>query len=714
MNRRPRSPRKAKRAFRSADAAAGALLQTAELRGATITKYAYSDNFTVARFDFEDGRDKGFRPIHKAGSGWVIGDPPGLLPLFCIDKVSECVTVYVVEGERCAHAGWNINLPTVTSAHGSHSPHRSDWSPLAGKSVVILSDNDNPGRRYAETVAGILHELGCSVKTVVLPELPDGGDIVDWADKNNGKSPAELRALIEQLAVDAPEWKPPVAAETSDTKPAPALDWKPFPVAALPEPMRSFVVEHAAAIGCDESMLALPALGSCAGAIGTTRMLYLKRDWIEPAILWLLVVSRSGSLKTPAYKHSLRPLYEAQRVRFREYDAAIEAFEREMNRYDSDLNLWKKAKLGERGEQPNKPAPPVCVRYLVDQTTLEALAPILCENPRGVLLARDESSGWVRGMNEYKGGKGSDLSNWLQMYDAGTVIVDRKTGRQTIHIPRAAVSVTGTIQPDTLREVLTPELFACGFAARLLLAAPPDRKIKWSEHEAPVRVIQRYAETIARLLALEHTVGQDGESEPVHLRWSPEAKAVFLEWHAEWSDRHADAPDDRTAAVLSKIKGGAARLALVLQLVADPSATAIGADAMQSGVTLARWFADEADRIYSGWTETAEGRDRRTLIEWIQRRGGAVSVRDLTHGLRRFRGHGDGAKNALQELVAAGLGNWLDEVSPKGGAPARRFCLATVTGVTVTTTPPNSTENGGSGDGDGGDGGENEVGEWAG
>ncbi|MEZ6084805.1 MAG: DUF3987 domain-containing protein [Phycisphaerae bacterium] len=81
------------------------------------------------------------------------------------------------------------------------------------------------------------------------------------------------------------------------------------------------------------------------------------------------------------------------------------------------------------------------------------LAAILCENPRGVLMQHDELSVWFKGFGECWGGKGSDLPTWLQIQRAGAMTVDRKTGIRTIHIPRAAVSVCGTIQPETLERI---------------------------------------------------------------------------------------------------------------------------------------------------------------------------------------------------------------------------------------------------------------------
>lgn len=452
--------------------------------------------------------------------------------------------------------------------------------------------------------------------------------------------------------------------------------WRPFPVEVFPERLRTFVVEEAAAIGCDPSMIALPALAGCAGAIGTTRAVEIKRGWVEFAILWLAIVANSGTLKSPAMEKALRALRKAQEARFREYKSATDAFEREWHTYESNLSLWKKDKSGNRGEQPRKPDAPVCIRYVVSDCTIEALAPILAVNPRGVLAARDELGGWLGGFNQYKSGAGSDVSSWLELHRAGPVTVDRKTGTRIIHIPRAAVSVYGTIPPDTLRRALTPEFFECGLAARLLLAAPPERQKLWSDREAPLHIIDRFADTVAQLLALDHVRGPDGEPEPVNLRLSQEARTIWIEWYGELSERQAAAPNNRIKAVLSKIEGGAARLALICQLIHDQRSASIDPEAMSSGVALAKWFADEAERIYAMWSETPEQRQTRGLLEFIQGRGGSVTVRDLQRGPRQFRVSADEARGQLGALVVAGLGNW-ERPAPgaKGGHPIEAFRL---------------------------------------
>src|SRR5262249_50060623 len=148
---------------------------------------------------------------------------------------------------------------------------------------------------------------------------------------------------------------------------------------------------------------------------------------------------------------------------------------------------------------------PVLRRVVCSDTTIEKLAEILEDNPRGTLVARDELAGWLGSFSRYKGKQGgTDLPNWLEMYRAGTVIVDRKTAeRRTLFISRAAVSITGGIQPGVLARALTPEFLDAGLAARLLMALPPKQPKRWSDDEVDLEVEQAYQDALEKLLALE-------------------------------------------------------------------------------------------------------------------------------------------------------------------------------------------------------------------
>lgn len=80
-------------------------------------------------------------------------------------------------------------------------------------------------------------------------------------------------------------------------------------------------------------------------------------------------------------------------------------------------------------------------------------------------------------------------------------------------------------------------------------------------------------------------------------------------------------------------------------------------------------------------------------MEWIGRKGGSVTPRDVQHGGRWLREPG-AAETALDKLIKAGWGVWQNSpTTAKGGRPARRFVLSTPS--TVYETPMNTDENGG-------------------
>jgi hypothetical protein len=76
---------------------------------------------------------------------------------------------------------------------------------LVGKHVIILPDNDAAGGAYADAVKGILTALQppAQVRIITLPDLPPGGDIVDFLDARDSTEPETLKKQILRLAADA-------------------------------------------------------------------------------------------------------------------------------------------------------------------------------------------------------------------------------------------------------------------------------------------------------------------------------------------------------------------------------------------------------------------------------------------------------------------------------------------------------------------------------
>jgi len=469
----------------------------------------------------------------------------------------------------------------------------------------------------------------------------------------------------------------------SASTPPRVLSWRPFPLRTLPLPLRRLVKEGAASIGCDPAAVAVLLFAALGGAIGTTRRILLKRGWAENPIVWALLVGPSGKMrKSPVVDLVAAPLRERQQRDLKAHKQRLEVNENEILEYEMRLAQWKqrnKKALQEHDEPPEKPEKPISPRCVVSDVTVEALAPILGDTPRGVTLIRDELSGWIKGFNQYKaGGQGADVPHWLEAHRGGPWIKDRRKDRETLFVPRAAVSVFGAIQPGLLGRCFDQELFACGLVARIIFVAPPGRQRVWTEAEVAPETASAYAGIIDRLLALPFAAaGEDDDAHrPIGLMLTAEAKERFVRFVNEHGQRTDDADDD-VAAAFAKLEGYAARFALILHLVDAVRDVAgvlvdgpVGLRHIEAGIEVAQWVADETERIYATFDESEEDRARRELFDRIQALGGAASARDLQRRMRRFP-TAEAARAALQGLVDRGLGKWITRLpGPEGGQPA--------------------------------------------
>lgn len=481
------------------------------------------------------------------------------------------------------------------------------------------------------------------------------------------------RDVIEKMSAEAE-----VVVAPASRKHEP---YRPFPVHVLPEPVRSFVVCAAQSIGCDAAYVAMPLLAALASLIGNSRRIQLKVGWVEPPVLWMMLVGESGSQKTPAFRAAMRVIRDLQRDALRVHAEKQATYEREMQEYEKALAAWKKSK--EKSDPPTKPKQPQPARFIVSDTTVEAIAVTLKANWRGLLLARDELGGWIGSFDRYVSTKGTDATNWLSMFGAETLIVDRKTGPDPVlMVDNAAVCIAGGIQPGPLHRALGQQHRENGLLARFLLAWPPRRAKRWSDCGIPPEQEAVIGQLCDRLLELTPEVYED-RIDPVIVRLSPDAKRLWVQFYDEHAQQQVALTGDM-AAMWSKIEGYAARLALVFHCVRWAADDATLADAsvvdevsLQAGIDLARWFGNEAKRVYALLGSSREDQQRHALIEIIERKGGRVSVRDW----QQCRSHptSTAAEAELVMLAQAGYGT-LEFKSQSGrGRPSKVFTLASYT-----------------------------------
>jgi len=134
--------------------------------------------------------DKTFRPVHLTDKGYVLAAAPRPLPLYNLSNVIKADTVIVCEGEKCADTLTRYGFTATTSAGGAKNAKNSDWTPLAGKNVILWPDRDTEGRKYMLDVEQILQSLQPQPRISILD--PTGLDLVEKED---------VVDFIEQLKV---------------------------------------------------------------------------------------------------------------------------------------------------------------------------------------------------------------------------------------------------------------------------------------------------------------------------------------------------------------------------------------------------------------------------------------------------------------------------------------------------------------------------------
>jgi AAA domain/CHC2 zinc finger len=204
--------------------------QNAEARKVKVAEFEYLDEggavaFVVERHEFKkpdgsfvlknDGKhEKKFsqrRPDPRGKDGWiwnVNGAPvvPYRLPEL-IEAVANKGTIFIVEGEAKADLMWNWNVPATCCAGGAEKWCDKHSEFLRGADVVILPDNDQPGRQHLGVVGASLQGVATSIRTLDLPNLPPKGDILDWA-----KQGGTVEQLHDLIAREAKPWSQQEAA----------------------------------------------------------------------------------------------------------------------------------------------------------------------------------------------------------------------------------------------------------------------------------------------------------------------------------------------------------------------------------------------------------------------------------------------------------------------------------------------------------------------
>lgn len=416
----------------------------------------------------------------------------------------------------------------------------------------------------------------------------------------------------------------------------------------LPAGIAAAIETRARYLPCDGPSAVLPFLAAVAGLVklGTMVEGSAVAGYRVPVNLFGCLVGRSGAKKSPIG----RLLVEAPTRGLRDDLARSNQRERE---------AWEQACRETKKGEP-KPREPIPKRLMVTDYTGEALAGQLQTQEAaglGLLIYRDELSGLFGSLNAYRGGRGADEQQLLELFDGSGLSSLRIVGDR--HYSRSQLSIWGSTQPDVLRE-LVANGDASGLWARFLFVPLPERAVPLplATSAAEVAEVEAAAHTLAEACGAVYRLPQQT------FRLAPAAAERFAHYELNRQRAAQEASIGAQSALYGKSAGKVLRVAGVLHLLQIAAGEISSRDPIEPGtIDRAAALVNHLDAWALGFhAEVAAGGVgglMRTVHRAAEAAGGPIRWSELLQRLsskQRKETDPAAAEEAMQALAKGGYG----------------------------------------------------------
>lgn len=395
----------------------------------------------------------------------------------------------------------------------------------------------------------------------------------------------------------------------------------------LPAALAKYVFDVADRTQCPPDFVAVGALVACATLIGNRVRILPKQfdNWMVVPNLWGAVIGPPSAMKSPALKYALSPLNKIEREWRKQWEgestqAEADAEVTKIVLEEARKEAKKKLKDNDRDAareiiadaQASTVLLPTRKRLIVNDATVEKLGELLNENPRGLLLVRDELPGLLAKLEDEA--FQIDRAFYLEAFNGDASFKYDRIGRGTVEIEVATLSLVGCIQPARIAPIVRGAVSgtsADGLVQRLQLAVWPDlsKDWKWCDRQPDPDAEKAYEAAFCRLEALNLGTTET----PALRRLTAQAQGLFVEWMTDLQhDARSGAQSEALEAHLLKMPKTVASLALAFQLLSGEDA-AIGDDAMLQALAWAEYLRTHAERLYAAGTFVAEAGARLIL-----------------------------------------------------------------------------------------------------
>lgn len=481
---------------------------------------------------------------------------------------------------------------------------------------------------------------------------------------------------------DASTWPDP------DPLPDPLLPVPSLPVNLLPAALRGWVYDIADRLQVPLEFPAVPAIIAAGAVIGNRVKIQPKRhdDWTVVPNLWGAIIGRPGAMKSPAIEQALKPLRRLMAKAAQEYEDAkkIWAFDKEKRevmtaaikkkmldaaKKGQDIERFREDLMAEEASEPTER------RYLVNDTTVEKYGELLNQNPRGLLIFRDELTGWFRSLDDYR--RANDRAFYLEAWNGdGSYVYDR-IGRGTLKIDNTTTSILGGIQPKPLSQYLQGALGYGegddGLMQRFQMSVYPDLPSTFKE-------VDRWPDTKAKEAVFELYQQLDTLPPDQIVRFDDPAQELFSAWLFELRNEICRGDVDNPALIshFAKYANLFPKLALIFHLCEGRFTSPVSLESAELAAAWCEFLRAHALRIYG--LGLGPHQSARTLAAKLI--SGVLPPAGYDYFTERqvyLKGWGDGlkdsriAKRAIEFLVEL---KWLHETAiEKVGRPTTHYVV---------------------------------------
>jgi putative DNA primase/helicase len=262
--------------------------------------------------------------------------------------------------------------------------------------------------------------------------------------------------------------------------------------------------------------------------------------------------------------------------------------------------------LAEQLREGEDPAP-IRQRYVINDSTVEKLGELLNHNPNGLLVFRDELTGFLQTLD--REGHEPDRAFYLEAWNGTGRFTYDRIARGTIDIEACCVSILGGIQPGPLGYYLQAAMKGGagddGLMQRFQLLVWPDVSGEWRNVDRwPDSVAKRRAYAVFIQLNEVTSTGIDAECDEdlggiPYLRFDADAQDLFTEWRSTLEHRlRRDEDPPAIEAHLAKYRSLVPSLALLIHL-ADGRGHPVTLPALERACAWAQYLESHARRVYS-------------------------------------------------------------------------------------------------------------------